>query len=107
MRAVALVDVHVDDEHTSDAAGGAELSDRRDDVVEDAEAPSRVREGVVRAATEVHRDPVVEGGMCSSNRRAGGAPRSLDELGRPGQPERELLPPFEAAVADALDPVVG
>ena len=58
VRAVALVDVDVDDEHPPGAAGRAEVSDRSDDVVEDAEAATGVRERVVGAAAEVHRDAV-------------------------------------------------
>ena len=105
MRAVALVDVDVDHEHTSHTALGAEVAERRDHVVEDAVATPDVGERMVRPAAEVARDAVVERGSCGHDRRAGGASRALDELGRPGQPERELLAAHERAVADALDPV--
>ena len=75
VRPVPLVHVDVDHEHAADVAGGAEVAERGDDVVEDAESASRVREGVVGPAAEVRRDTVLERGPRRHDRRPRGAPR--------------------------------
>jgi hypothetical protein len=56
--AVALVDVEVEDEHSP--CPSSQDAPRRDDVVEEAVAATRVRERMVRAATEVHRHAIVQ-----------------------------------------------
>jgi hypothetical protein len=107
MRAVPLVDVHVDNQDTADETLGPEHADCRDDVVEDAEPASDVGERMVRAAAEVGGDAIGERGSGGEDRRACRTARPLDELRRPGQPQRELLPSLEAPVTDAFDPVGG
>ena len=81
MRPVSLVDVDVHDEHAPDAAGGAQLAERRHDVVEDAEAASVARERVMRPAAEVRRDAVLERRPRGHDRRARRPTRALDQLG--------------------------
>ena len=107
VRAVSLVDVHVDDQDAAESPLGPEHAERRDDVVEDAEPAPGVGERVVRAAAEVGGDAVRERGPRGEDRRSGRTSRALDELRRPGQTQRKLLPSLQPAVADAFDPVGG
>ena len=95
----------VDDDHPVDPSLGPHHAQGGDDVVEDAEAAADVRKGVVRPAAEVRRDAVLERRACREDRCAGRAAGALDELGRPREPEPELLAPLEPTVAHALHPV--
>src|SRR4029453_8208013 len=60
-RAVALMDVAVDDQGAVEPAVLAEHGDRDGDVVEEAVATALRPRGVVRAAAEVHADPIAHG----------------------------------------------
>ena len=103
MGAVALVHVQIDDEHSAQEPAGAQGSRRADDVVEHAEALAGVVEGVVGAAAQVRSPAVLERGL---GRQKGGADRAagaLDELGRPGKPERQQLTAAQLAALDLSD----
>jgi hypothetical protein len=106
VRAVALVHVEVDDEHPPNTARGAQAPDCDDDVVEDAEAAPGVRKGVMRAAADVCAHALRECGVRGEERRPDGAAGALDELGRPGQAERQLLAARELAGLHLLEPVL-
>ena len=89
---LALVHVEVDDEHAAQTSPLAQGADRGDDVVEDAVAATHsgnewcVPPPRFAAAPSARRPP-------PPPRRADRPARTLDELGRPGQPERALLVP--------------
>jgi len=106
VRAVALVDIEVDDEDAPDEPAAPERPEGDHDVVEDTEAAPRVAEGVVRAPADVRSHAVSKRSLARKNRRAHGAPRALDELGRPREAEGEDLAPLELASLDAADPAV-
>jgi hypothetical protein len=96
-RAVALVDVAVDDKRAAERAVGPQRGDRHDDVVEQAVAAAlRVRR-VVRAAAEVHAEASFERVARGVDRPLRRPAAALDELGRPREPERALLAPRELA----------
>src|SRR5262249_32310986 len=75
------------------------------DVVEDTESLAVVGEGVVRAAGEVHGDPVIERCACRFASAADGAKRAFDErLGR-GEPEPPQLRVRKATADESIDVV--
>ena len=99
--AVALVDVAVDHQRPLGEVLGAQLAERRDDVVEQAVAAREGAAGVVGAAAEVHGDAALQRVPRRRQRAGHRAPPALDQLGRPGQPEPALLAHAQLAVADA------
>jgi hypothetical protein len=89
-RAVALVDVEVDDDDAQRRLGLQQA--RRDgDVVEDAVAAAARRRRVVRAAGEVGGDALVERGPGRRHRRTHRPARALDHLLAPWKADRALL----------------
>src|SRR3954464_2090491 len=100
-RAVALVDVAIDDEDSAEPGLCAQGGDRDGDVVEKAVAATLCPRGVMRSAAEVHPEAALErvaGGVDRAERRA---PAALDELRGPRQAERALLARRELAALDA------
>src|SRR4051794_2020110 len=102
-RAVALVDVAIDDEDSAEPGLCAQGGDRDGDVVEKAVAATLCPRGVMRSAAEVHPEAALErvaGGVDRAERRA---PAALDELRGPRQAERALLARRELAALDAVE----
>jgi hypothetical protein len=89
-RAVALVDVEVDDD---DPARRLRLQDARGDgdVVEDAVAAAAPRRRVMGAAGQIGGDAFDERGTRGRQRRADRAARALDHLLAPRKADRALL----------------
>ena len=79
--------MHVEIEHhtASGRSEGLETPDGDGDVVEDAEAFSSVREGMVCSAGQVRRRSLFQSRVRCRDRATHGAARALDELGRPGK----------------------
>ena len=80
MRAVALMDVEVDDRRARDPARALERPHGDGDVVEDAESLAVIGEGVMGPPGKVDRDTVAQrrvGGLTGAANRAEGA---LDEV---------------------------
>jgi hypothetical protein len=105
MRAVALMDVEIDDRRSLDFVVALERANRNRDVVEYAEPLSMRREGVMCAPGEVHRDAMLQ----RAARRLVGSPRgtvsALDESGRPGKPQSSLLIGREGTGRESIDVV--
>ena len=97
VRAVALMDVEVDDGRAAHAPLAPQQPDRDGDVVEHAEALAVIGEGVMRSAGEVHRDAVLQRMARRGDRAADGAIRALDERLRPGKAEPAQLGRVERA----------
>ena len=90
-RAVALVDVAVDDDRALRQPFQPQTGERHRDVVEQAVAAGEVVAGVVGAAAEVHPDPVLERPPRRRQRPADRPPAALDQHFAPRQPEPALL----------------
>src|SRR5690348_221510 len=87
VRAVALVNVEIDDRGATDAASVLQGPNGDRDVVEDAKPFPMIGEGVVSATGEIHRNAVLERGRRGLAGAANGAERSFDERGRPWEAE--------------------
>jgi hypothetical protein len=107
-RAVALVDVEVDDGHPQVAPlrapplGLHEARGHRG-VVEYAEAPALVRVGVMGPAGDVRRQPGAEGRAAGRDRGADRPARTLHHLRAPREPDFAHDLRVDRAVADRLD----
>ena len=109
-RAVALVDVEVDDDDPAAARLRLQQPRRDGDVVEDAVAAAARRRRVMRAAGEIGGDALDERGARGRDGRADRAARALDHLLAPRKADRALLggaerarrsPPRRSRVVDA------
>ena len=91
MRAVALVNVEVDDHRASDPTVALQGADRDGDIVEHTEAFTVVGERMVRPAGEVHRQAPFERGRGGLTRSTDSTKRALDQGLGPGEPDATQL----------------
>ncbi len=102
-RAVALVEVAVDDHDPFGQPVRDDLAGGHGDVVEQAEALAVLGEGVVEAAADVDGQPRLEGLAGGQHRPADGQEGEADELGRVADLQGLELGRAQAAGLDALE----
>src|SRR3954451_17179615 len=102
-RAVALVDVAIDDEDSAEPGLCAQGGDRDGDVVEKAVAATLCPRGVMRSAAEVHPEAALERVAAGGARAERRARAPLRELRAPRRAERALLALGEKAALGAVE----
>jgi hypothetical protein len=106
-RPVALVHVEVHHRGPGDVSRGLQRADAYRDVIEDAEALTMVREGMVRSPGEVSGEAFLECGTGRGARPAHRGPRAQDEPLAPGEAEAADFSLAEPALDDGLQPPRG
>jgi hypothetical protein len=95
------MDVEIDHCGALDPTVALEQADGHGDIVEDTEPFAVIREGVVRATGEVHRDAVTQRCRRGLAGAADRAHRAREERRRPREPDPPLLVGADRPVLDA------
>lgn len=98
VRPIPLVHIEIDDRDASDPSFRAQRAHRDGDIVEDTESLTMAGERVMRAAGEIHRDPLLQCVPRRFERPATGPERALHQTWTPGESHPSLLRRGEATV---------